>query len=209
MSKTHSTRRNFVKSAAASVATIATLKRSQITKGFTSPNSRPKIAAIGTGSRWYIRATGIDKGYGSAPDMRKYGDYVAVCDVDSQRSEKAAEIVREWSGVTPTLAADYREIIDSPDVDIVHISTPDHWHAKIAIEAISGAEPYPLSIPVARIYQRLPVPIAAILGRALGLVKPVAIWLLFSVAMVAADAATDLTNLRRVECVFLLMRILL
>ena len=143
MSKTHSTRRKFAKSAAASAATIATLKRSQIATGFTSPNARPRIAAIGTGSRWYIRATGIDKGYGSAPDMRKYGDYVAVCDVDSQRSEKAAEIVREWSGVTPTLAADYREIIDSPDVDIVHISTPDHWHAKIAIEAmLAGKDVY-------------------------------------------------------------------
>lgn len=101
------------------------------------------MAAIGTGSRWYIRATGIDKGYGSAPDMRQYADYVALCDADSQRLERAAAIVKDWTAVAPTTTADYRKIIDDPSIDIVHISTPDHWHAKIAIEAmLAGKDVY-------------------------------------------------------------------
>ena len=42
-------------------------------------------------SRWYIRATGIDADYGSAPQMRQFGDYVAICDADSRRRESAGK----------------------------------------------------------------------------------------------------------------------
>ncbi len=111
--------------------------------GFASANARPRMAAVGTGSRWFIKATGLDLPYGAAPEMRRFGDYVAVCDADSQRIERAAEIAGEWSGGAVDQAADYRAIIDRDDIDIVHISTPDHWHAKIAIEAmLSGKDVY-------------------------------------------------------------------
>jgi predicted dehydrogenase len=105
-----------------------------------SANGRPRIAAIGTGSRWYQKATGLDGEYGSAPEVRAFGDYIAVCDADAERRGRAAEIVREWTGTAPQAVADYRALIDSPDVDIVHISTPDHWHAKIAIEAMRAGK---------------------------------------------------------------------
>lgn len=108
--------------------------------GFTSANERPRIAAVGTGSRWYQKATGIDSRYGSAPRMRELGDYVAVCDADAFRVGLASEIVKEWTGVAPKTSADYRQVIDDPNVDIVHISTPDHWHAKIAIEAMKAGK---------------------------------------------------------------------
>jgi predicted dehydrogenase len=108
--------------------------------GFTSANERPRMAAIGTGSRWYQKATGLDRRYGSAPRMRQLGDYVAVCDADAYRVGLAGEIVKEWTGKTPQAVADYRAVIDDPNVDIVHISTPDHWHAKIAIEAMRAGK---------------------------------------------------------------------
>lgn len=117
--------------------------RSQRAEGFVASNDRPRIAAIGTGSRWCQKATGIDSPYGSAPDMRKYGDYVALCDADGYRRGLAAEIAKEWTGMDVKTTADYREILERDDIDIVHISTPDHWHAKIAIEAmLSGKDIY-------------------------------------------------------------------
>lgn len=111
--------------------------------GFSESNNRPRVAAVGTGSRWFIKATGLNLRYGSAPDFKKFGDYVAVCDVDSDRLQKASEIVKEWTGKIPDQVSDYRSILDRDDIDIVHISTPDHWHAKIAIEAmLSGKDVY-------------------------------------------------------------------
>ena len=35
---------------------------------------------------------------------------------------------------------DYRAIIDRKDIDPLFISTPDHWHAKIAIEAMRAGK---------------------------------------------------------------------
>lgn len=121
--------------------------------GFQSAAERPRVAAVGTGSRWNQKATGLDGPHGSAKDFRRYGDYVAVCDADADRVGRAADIVHEWTGSAPAAAEDYRAVIDRDDIDIVHISTPDHWHAKIAIEAmLAGKDVYcekPMTLTIA------------------------------------------------------------
>jgi predicted dehydrogenase len=85
--------------------------------------------------------------------MKAYGDYVAVCDADSNRRELASKLVKEWTGSMPQITADYRAILARPDIDIVHISTPEHWHAKIAIEAmLAGKDVYcekPMTLTIA------------------------------------------------------------
>ncbi|MBL8816636.1 MAG: Gfo/Idh/MocA family oxidoreductase [Planctomyces sp.] len=123
---------------------------------FRQTNDRPRIAAVGTGSRWCQKATGIDGPWGSAPDVRQFGDYVAVCDADSSRRQRAAELVKEWTAADPAVYADYKAILDDPKIDIVHISTPDHWHARIAIESMLAGKdvycekPMTLTIPEGR-----------------------------------------------------------
>ena len=137
------TRRNVLKSTLAWAGAGICAGRSQRAFGFKAANERPRIAAVGTGSRWCIKATGIDAAHGSAPEFCPFGDYVAVCDADVNRREMASQLVKDWSGLLPDIVADYRTIIDRSDIDIVHISTPDHWHAKIAIEAMrSGKDVY-------------------------------------------------------------------
>lgn len=136
-------RRNLLKSTLAWAGASVWINRGERALGFASANDRPRIGAVGTGSRWCQKATGVDGPHGSAPSVRAYGDYVSVCDADESRRGLAGSLVKEWTGSVPEIVADYRAIIDRDDIDIVHISTPDHWHAKIAIEAMrSGKDVY-------------------------------------------------------------------
>lgn len=146
-------RRDVLRRASASAALAISTGAVERAFAFQNANDRPRIAAVGTGSRWDQRATGLPGTYGSAKEFPKYGDIVAVCDADSDRRERAAALVKEWSGTAAEPTADYRTIIDRDDIDVVHISTPDHWHAKIAIEAmLSGKDVYcekPMTLTIA------------------------------------------------------------
>ena len=135
-------RRQFTKSSGLAAAAIVT-NWSDRAEGFQNANDRPRIGAVGTGSRWDQRATGLKSSYGSAKEFPKYGDIVAVCDAEGDRRERASALVKDWSGTAAEVVADYRALIDRDDIDVVHITTPDHWHAKIAIEAmLSGKDVY-------------------------------------------------------------------
>ena len=58
---------------------------------------------------------------------------VAVCDVDSSHIQLALDAMGGGKGVKTF--KDYRELITLPEVDIVHIATPPHWHGIIAADA--------------------------------------------------------------------------
>jgi predicted dehydrogenase len=60
----------------------------------------------------------------------------AVCDVD--RSHLARALEASPSGVTGH--ADFREVLERPDIDIVHIATPPHWHALISVAAAEAGK---------------------------------------------------------------------
>lgn len=151
MSNSTPHRRSFLQQSAIASAAVFCSPLA-MAPGFAARNERPRVGAIGTGSRWSVKATGIDGPWGSAPDFLKYGDYVALCDADRSRRERAAELVKDWSGKSPSIHADYRAILDDPNIDLVHISTPDHWHAKQLIEAMrAGKDVYcekPLTLTI-------------------------------------------------------------
>ncbi|MEM9826788.1 MAG: Gfo/Idh/MocA family oxidoreductase [Planctomycetota bacterium] len=102
-------------------------------------NDRPRIAVIGCGSRWGWQLAGGGS-YGVGPDFARFGDYVAACDVDAQRLSAAGDLIGQWSKTKPGLTIDYGKILQRDDVDAVVIFTPDHWHAKIAIEAMRAGK---------------------------------------------------------------------
>jgi hypothetical protein len=79
---------------------------------------------------------------------REYGDIVAVCDVDRHVREQA----RASFGSTPKIFENYVELLASKDVDVVLIGTPDHWHAKMVMDACrAGKDVYcekPLTLTI-------------------------------------------------------------
>ena len=61
---------------------------------------------------------------------------VAVCDVQRQHAERA----RQEFGGKADIYEDYRKLLERKDIEAVTIGTPDHWHTKIAIEALQAGK---------------------------------------------------------------------
>jgi len=115
--------------------------------GAFAPSNRINIGAIGNGR--------ISRGH-DLPGLWKYDSarIMAVCDLDSRRVEEAKTLVngyytkktgKPYDGVTTY--GDYRELLANKDVDAVVISTPDHWHAIIAIHAVQAGKDVYLQKP--------------------------------------------------------------
>lgn len=132
-------RRDFLKTttAAAAAGSMPYWFTSTAAKAFNyqSPNERPVLGCIGTGSRW--GAVG--------PQAMRFADCVAVCDVDAVHAGRAKERVGKIQGQKGqprevAVCGDYRKVLDRDDVDLVTIVTPDHWHTKIAVEAMQAGK---------------------------------------------------------------------
>ena len=89
-------------------------------------NDRINIGVIGVGGRGSYLA-GVFAGISERTNDCKV---VAVCDVYEKRKKQNSEKLK-CDGFL-----DYREVISKPDIDAIVVATPDHWHAKIALEAM-------------------------------------------------------------------------
>ncbi len=131
MRTNHATRRDFLKTTTA-VAAASTLQYFPWTqKAFANQekNDRPRIGCIGVGSM----------GTGDAHGHANFGDILAVCDVDSRHAERAKNDDKLGKGKADAYA-DYRKVLERNDIDVVSVVTPDHWHVKIAIEALQAGK---------------------------------------------------------------------
>jgi len=138
-------RRDFLKiSLASGLGTIAvpTILPAQVLHK-TAPSDRINIGVIGTGR--------IARDH-DMPGVWKYDDVriVAVCDLDAKRLREAKSYVEDhytkkfgspYKGVKTY--ENYEELLADKEIDAVVVCTPDHWHARIAIDAVrSGKDVY-------------------------------------------------------------------
>lgn len=129
MAESASTRRRFLMSTAgAAVAGPAGLLNPMLAPATATAQDKPRAAVERPG----IGAIGLRyQGTVITEKARAHGDIVAVCDVDRHVREQA----RASFGSTPQIFEDYQKLLERKDVDVVLIGTPDHWHAKMIIDA--------------------------------------------------------------------------
>jgi predicted dehydrogenase len=65
---------------------------------------------------------------------------VAMCDVDQKHLDSAFEAAKKNWNETVKTYHDFRELIHDPNVDIVHIATPPHWHGIMSVEAANAGK---------------------------------------------------------------------
>ncbi len=122
----------------------------------TSANDKLQLGWIGIGSP-SSRAFQV---YGSTKDFKQL-EHVAVCDVDSRHLYRAATKFKEDNKLEPHQFANFRDVVDRDDIDIVVVATPDHWHAEIAIAAmLKGKDVYcekPLTLTIEESLQLMKV----------------------------------------------------
>ncbi|MHB1177638.1 MAG: Gfo/Idh/MocA family oxidoreductase [Daejeonella sp.] len=119
-SEKNNPRREFIKKSAVALAAFTIVPRYVLGgPGYLAPSDHLTKGIIGVGGM----------GRGHIP----YGGtkVVALCDVDKNHLNQAVNMV----GNSVKTFNDYRELIQLPEVDIVHIATPPHWHGIMAAEA--------------------------------------------------------------------------
>ncbi len=128
MSEKKTTRRGFIadstRSAVAAGLTLSAASWNQVL----GANERVRLGVIGTG----LRGGDVMSVFQKYPEV----DVVALCDCYDQHLNQA---LQKTAGKAKTYS-DYRQLLDSKDVDAVLIATPDHWHTRMAIDAVHAGK---------------------------------------------------------------------
>jgi len=148
-------RRTLLKNAttAASSLAIPTLisSRALAKPGQPGPNDRVTIGFIGCGRQTvgkniplFLRTPGVQP--------------LAICDVDSWRIGKALEKMQseyergkaQGKMGKVDVYADYQDLLARSDIDTVCIGSPDHWHVRMALDAMKAGKDVALEKPISR-----------------------------------------------------------
>ncbi len=121
-----STRRHFLQATGAAGLAVAAPLAAQERK--ISANDHVQVATIGIGGM----GTADTESSLSVPGVKLVG----ACDIYQGRLTRAKEV----AGNDLFTTRDYREILNRKDIDAVIIATPDHWHSRIAIDAMNAGK---------------------------------------------------------------------
>jgi myo-inositol 2-dehydrogenase / D-chiro-inositol 1-dehydrogenase len=132
MNLSQRTRRDFLKTSAGMAA--AGLAVPYVFTGAAraqeSKNDKLTLASIGVGGR------GSEIGYQAA----SLGNTVACADVHLGNANNFAGEVTKRHNHKCEVYQDYRKVLDRKDVEAVTIGTPDHWHTKVALDAMAAGK---------------------------------------------------------------------
>lgn len=110
----------------------------QYSKETHAANDRIRFGVIGCGGRGYDHIRDLvrrrDEGEGV--------EITAVCDIYERRKERAHD------ATGAKVYHDYNELLDDSSIDAVVIASPDHWHAKMSIDAMRKGKDIYLEKPM-------------------------------------------------------------
>ncbi len=135
-SKNTLSRRNFIRNSTLAFAGISIIPRHVLGRGFIAPSDKLNIAVIGGGG----------KGFSDAMNVWNHGasHIAAICDVDWNRAANAFKNFPKAKKFK-----NHKILFDQiKDIDAVTISTPDHNHAVIAMEAMKRGKHVYLQKPL-------------------------------------------------------------
>ena len=118
------TRRKFLKNTATIIAGFSIVPRHVLGRGFIAPSDQLTKGIIGLG--------GMGRGHIGYAGTR----VVAICDIDKNHLLSAEKLI---GGGVKTFH-NHQELIALPEVDIVHIATPPHWHGIMAVDAAKAGK---------------------------------------------------------------------
>lgn len=131
------TRRHFLKSSLAAVGSV--MAGPQIVRAQTLGNATKNAANSRIGMGF------IGMGLISDGHLRTFSDMkgvqtIAVCDVRNSQLEKSIKALKEKGHEGIIATSRFEEVLANPDIDAVCVTTPDHWHAAIAIAAMKAGK---------------------------------------------------------------------
>ena len=136
-------RRKFIRNTALAAGLLSIVPRHVLGRGFIPPSDKINLGYIGLGKQGGILAnkflsnTEAQIVAGAEVWTSKQTWFKRL--VEGYYAEKRN--VSNYKGVTTYL--EYGELLERNDIDAVVIATPDHWHAKQAIDAMkSGKDVY-------------------------------------------------------------------
>jgi predicted dehydrogenase len=141
MARSNVHRRDFLKNTAAGAAAL-TLSAASANR-VVGANERIGVAFLGVGGRCQEHLGIINK----FKHENRGAEPVAVCDIWDGNKQvgrglyPSAEKVGLKADDSTHVTKDYRRLLDLKEVDVVCIATPDHWHAKMSIDAAKAGKP--------------------------------------------------------------------
>jgi predicted dehydrogenase len=122
------TRRHFLQTSTIAGLAASAMRAQDDGEKKVSANDRIRVALIGAG--------GMGSGDAESSQQVPGVELVAVSDIYEGRLTRARE---RW-GKQLFTTRDYREVLARPDIDAVIVATPDHWHARISIDAMHAGK---------------------------------------------------------------------
>ncbi len=159
------TRRQFLRTASASAAATTLAPSVVAADRRVSPTARITIGVVGLGSRGFNL---IDSFLGAAD-----AQIVAICDVDRHHhrdrpwgtgtafgrepaKQKISTAYAKKKSGRPAkglqVCSDFRQLVNSEDIDAVVVATPDHWHAHVTLAAIEAGKDVYCEKPVTHLF---------------------------------------------------------